>query len=1625
MQAVADIRGRIIDLQVQSLKRSLRPGELEALSEGIRRDAASLLERLCPDKSFQEHYSGSVICGEDGSFVPNVSFVSRLRVAVGEFLGGSTLGVSRGAGLSAGAGTGPGEAGSSVTVPAGGASVQSRGPEAAQMQAHAQAQAQLQSQAYTQAQLQAQPQTRVQAQLPVQPLAQSSAPFSGRVAEPAPRGPADAPASFSTAVLAPPVQESLSTQRSGASELPMAFAASIAPAALPVATSAQPRPASAPKKSVKFSPAPATVYDLNSSPPRADGPPSATLSAAQHMSRLRVEYEEMQAANSLLDSQLQETVGVYMALTAKQRDREEAEKAEIQHLQTLLDDARERHAQLNEEIRTARAQVQALAEALEIDPDTRVELLRLKDSLGHAERKQLILSEMAAVQDRAMKQELVLKVMGTCGDTLQEACQKAWEQAEYDARVQEAREATGERLLGGKGKEEAKRGFSETAKTEEVGRGGRRGERGDYDEHSKQGENGDRGGALYNSGGARDTGDTGDAPLFLHTLAVEVSASKKAPASRQPQAMPDSHAGARKEGPASQDAQEVRESREFQDTKGIHGTLVVSRVPLPQEGERITRAPALAQEGATTAPLAAPAASSGTPPATGPQRDPHDVSELADYEITIPIPRRSVNQAVTGGEIGISSGDSGSGNRATVDGPPFQNMAPTYPQPRSDPPAGLVNQASTLSHLGNSNDLPVQVSDINAEGVGQRLVPRGIDGRQAERGLGWRGADAAEPIAGPAMGPESGQGDTRWGAGWGKAPDQERRADSVPAQGFSIQSEAVSGERRADHAGDDIIARARRQLAELALWNAEHQKTLQGEMRQEPQQDESSHSSDIPSYLRDPLDSAGPEGNAGAEATESAKITKTAERRASREARSRAASVEGEQGQYLGGRRYRDYQGDVGNLADQIEPVDLMNQRDQMGMADPLGPAESAEPMDWAGPRPGIQESQDEPGRGKRVFRAYNNQPSSPDGLGGPKNSSSRGDRSGRREPDDNQMRMSRIPRIHPQVEEVLLDDLPPERAGPHTPLGGRLSPARKVQASQRQAAMATPSSSGVNHRVLRRIMDGDLEVADISPEPARPGNGESRRTMSATPAASAASASAAVEGPRRSRTPESSRRATPARADRDFASRKSRVQEMRSRGRNQSPSAGAEHTPSLASRAPEGRSRAQEDQDARAAEPHADREDGQSASRASSRASSRAASRGRPANQLTQSGQGRRFSRGAHEELQDPTEESLRRRNPDFGTQRASRAAPVQSQPQGQSHTQAQVQGHSQTPISRRQQTSGGAQPPRARREVAMPFDEASSPERGPKGSSQGQRLASERRPVRVPVVASGAPGASAAPTSSAPVPGVQGPPGEAPKSHSSFSPAWPSRRQGEPGGRDQMPKLPKTTVGLSDSAIENLLAGRPAFSGPKPASPTKETDPAEYSDGFSEKPREDPEASRKKALQRLRDYEEKERARRAAEVSTRDVLLQKRDQRIEQFRQKQQERQEQERQARAEGVSRSMGASRGPGTPHQRMSGSRLSKSICKNRFDVEEEEARARKAEIERRRNSEIHDYLRESRGGARTPVQARSQVQGQAQNQGQTLAPASAGRRPVGPKAAPDRQSRMIATVLDELEEDLFG
>lgn len=238
-------------------------------------------------------------------------------------------------------------------------------------------------------------------------------------------------------------------------------------------------------------------------------------------------------------------------------------------------------------------------------------------------------------------------------------------------------------------------------------------------------------------------------------------------------------------------------------------------------------------------------------------------------------------------------------------------------------------------------------------------------------------------------------------------------------------------------------------------------------------------------------------------------------------------------------------------------------------------------------------------------------------------------------------------------------------------------------------------------------------------------------------------------------------------------------------------------------------------------------------------------------------------------------------------------------------------------------------------------------------------------------------------------------------------------------------MPKLPKTTVGLSDSAIENLLAGRPAFSGPKPASPTKETDPAEYSDGFSEKPREDPEASRKKALQRLRDYEEKERARRAAEVSTRDVLLQKRDQRIEQFRQKQQERQEQERQARAEGVSRSMGASRGPGTPHQRMSGSRLSKSICKNRFDVEEEEARARKAEIERRRNSEIHDYLRESRGGARTPVQARSQVQGQAQNQGQTLAPASAGRRPVGPKAAPDRQSRMIATVLDELEEDLFG
>jgi len=236
---------------------------------------------------------------------------------------------------------------------------------------------------------------------------------------------------------------------------------------------------------------------------------------------------------------------------------------------------------------------------------------------------------------------------------------------------------------------------------------------------------------------------------------------------------------------------------------------------------------------------------------------------------------------------------------------------------------------------------------------------------------------------------------------------------------------------------------------------------------------------------------------------------------------------------------------------------------------------------------------------------------------------------------------------------------------------------------------------------------------------------------------------------------------------------------------------------------------------------------------------------------------------------------------------------------------------------------------------------------------------------------------------------------------------------------------RLRRPTAGLSDSAIENLLAGRPAFSAQGPATSVRETDPAEYSDGFGEKLPESPEESRRKALRRLREYEEKERARKAAEVTTKDVILQKRDQRIELFKQKQQERLEQQKLARSEGVLRSMGASRSSGTPHQRLSGSRLSRSVCKNRFDVEEEEMQRKKAEIERRRNSEIHDYLREGLGTSHTPAAARHQPS-------RSSSASAAAQKIVGPGSGDgtnvetqDRRSAMIATVLDELEEDLFS
>lgn len=79
---LAALRRRVVELQVQAVKRSLTQEEFSAAEEGIRRAAAALLHATFPAQSADEHYAGSTVCGPDGAFRANISLVTRLRTAI-------------------------------------------------------------------------------------------------------------------------------------------------------------------------------------------------------------------------------------------------------------------------------------------------------------------------------------------------------------------------------------------------------------------------------------------------------------------------------------------------------------------------------------------------------------------------------------------------------------------------------------------------------------------------------------------------------------------------------------------------------------------------------------------------------------------------------------------------------------------------------------------------------------------------------------------------------------------------------------------------------------------------------------------------------------------------------------------------------------------------------------------------------------------------------------------------------------------------------------------------------------------------------------------------------------------------------------------------------------------------------------------------------------------------------------------------------------------------------------------------------------------------------------------------------------------------------------------------------
>ncbi|ESU39788.1 Hypothetical protein DHA2_151343 [Giardia duodenalis] len=90
VDVLASLRKQVIDLQVLSLKKNCSPDSYFKIRDDIRHQAAELLHSLDPSLSYQEHYSGPVVCDPTGDFKANVAFISRLRLTVDKLSKAST-----------------------------------------------------------------------------------------------------------------------------------------------------------------------------------------------------------------------------------------------------------------------------------------------------------------------------------------------------------------------------------------------------------------------------------------------------------------------------------------------------------------------------------------------------------------------------------------------------------------------------------------------------------------------------------------------------------------------------------------------------------------------------------------------------------------------------------------------------------------------------------------------------------------------------------------------------------------------------------------------------------------------------------------------------------------------------------------------------------------------------------------------------------------------------------------------------------------------------------------------------------------------------------------------------------------------------------------------------------------------------------------------------------------------------------------------------------------------------------------------------------------------------------------------------------------------------------------------